>query len=392
MVADTTSAADAALRRADGGDVDGAIVALREHVAAVDDDDEAWLTLGTLLGRKKQWKDACEAFAAAVDLDGDALLSRVSYARALEEEGKLDDAVFQLLRAAKMAPDQPRILRELGGLFYKKGLYDKALQWLLKARAAAHADPPEEARAAYAIGLAQEARRDPGAAIAAYRDAIRLDPKNRDAKKTLADALASIGEHAQAVAALDDLLAVDPTNEQAAINKEVLERALHEMRERRLLGKDAAAFEASALVQAGQLKRRGRTLFGRGPRDESRPKYASSLAEVHLSLGDDGHVREALLVLPDPAKASQKRDNAFQVTVLADNGNRQPASYATAVSLTFLRELMGVPMTQAGELYAQLLAGQAQVEYAGVVARFATREGTSSDRPVHGLLVAPKGS
>jgi tetratricopeptide (TPR) repeat protein len=382
------SLVETSLARAEAGDVDGAEAALRAHLSVAEDDDEAWMALGVMLTNKELWDAARDAFARAVDLDADALVTRVLYARALERTGKLDDAIFQLLRATKLDPDNAGVLRELGSLFYRKALYDKALQWLLKASVAARAEPAEEARAAYAIGLVQEARRDPGAAIAAYRDAIRLDPKHLDARKTLVDALAGIGEHAQAIAVLDELLKVDRTNEQAAANREVLARALVEMRQRRLLGKDTAALEASALVQAGQMKRRGRTLFGRGPKDVRRARYTSPLSELHVTLAEDGTIEEAFLVLTDPVKASAKRDDAFQVTVVAKDGRREPASYATAVSLTFLREVMGVPMTQAGELYGRLLGGTDAVEFGGLMARFSSRKEPDDEAPRNGLLVA----
>jgi tetratricopeptide (TPR) repeat protein len=382
--------AEIALARADAGDPDGAAATLRAHVAASEDDDEAWLALGMVLSRRAHWDEARDAFARAVDLDPDALLGRVVYAQALERTGKLDDAVFQLLRAAKIDPTNAGVLRELGSLLYRKGLYDKALQWLLKAKSAAQADPAEEARASYAIGLVQEARRDPGAAIAAYRESIRLDPRHLDARKTLADSLAGIGEHQQAIAVLDELLDVDRTNEQAAANREVLERALVEMRERRLIGKTLKDLEASALVQAGQMKRRGRTLFGRGPKDAREARYVNALAELYASLAADGTIEEAFLVLGDPTKASEKRDNAFQVTVVTKDGRREPASYATAISLTFLREVMGVPMTQAGELYARLLAGADAVDFGGLAARFTSRAPSESSKEpaLNGLLVA----
>src|ERR1700722_9322992 len=237
--------AEAAIQQAEAGDVEGAIGVLRRCVEDEAGDVSAWLALGSVLSAAKRWDEAVAALREAVDLDGDVAVARVLYARALEGAGKMDDAVFQLLRASKQAPGDAAVLRELGGAFYRKGLYDKALQWLLKARAAAAGDPTEEARALYAVGLAQEARRDSGAAIAAYRGAIEKDRKHLDARKTLADALATIGEHERAIGVLDELLEVDPTNEKAALNREVLDRALAEMRARRLIGKSTKELEAS---------------------------------------------------------------------------------------------------------------------------------------------------
>jgi tetratricopeptide (TPR) repeat protein len=397
------SPAETAVAQAEAGDVEGALVALRKRVDEEADDVSARLALGSVLSAARRWDEAAAALREAVELDGDVPVARVLYARALEGAGKVDDAVFQLLRAAKQKPDDPALLRELGGAFYRKGLHDKALQWLLKARAAASGDPLEEARALYAVGLAQEARRDPGAAISAYQAAIARDPGHLDARKTLADALASIGEHERAVAVLGELLDVEPTNEKAAQNREVLERALGEMQARRLVGKTAKELEASALVQAGQMKRKGKVLFGLGPgsalggllrrgegtdKDDLLVRYASALSEVYASFSEDRTIDSLLFVLSDPDTANRKRDAFFQVTVVARDGRREPASYATAATLTFLREAMGMPMTRAAELYAELLAGAPSIEHGGLEAKFATTEGPSGT--LNGLLVTRK--
>jgi len=380
------SPSEAAILRADAGDVDGAIAELRRELAENDGEVSAWLALGSLLLRVGRGGEAVDTLREAVELDGDVAVARVLYARALESTGKADDAIFQLLRAAKLEPNDAAVLRELGGAFYRKGLHEKALQWLLKASATA-TSPAEEARALYALGLAQEARRDPGAAIAAYREAIRKDPKHLDARKTLADALASMGEHERAIAVLDDLLEVDPTNERAALNREALDRALVDLGVRRLVGKTLKELEASALVQAGQMKRRGRAVFGLGAEDEEdKARYSNALAELHASLAEDRTITSMLFVLTDPDKANRKKDTSFQVTVVAEDGRREPASYATGASLTFLREALGMPMTQAAELYARLLAGTESVEYGGLEARFAAREATGGS--LNGLLVA----
>jgi tetratricopeptide (TPR) repeat protein len=373
-------------RRALEGDVEGAIGELRGLLEQSPDDETAWLTMGMVFSSAGRWREASESLARAVELDGDVLAARMAYARALEKDGKLDDAAFQLLRAEKLAPGDPRPLKELGAVFYKKGLYDKSVQFLNRARGVA----PDDARVWYALGLTQEARRDPGAAIAAYREAIRIDPKFADAHKTLADVLASMGEHEQAIAVLDDLLRVERTNEQAAINREVLVRALGEMHERRLLGKTEKEVERSALVQEGQLKRRGHV-----PRSDRDPlevvsvvRYGTGLAEMLVGLSAQATIAQLLLVLLDPQKAAKKRDNVFRVTVVGTSGRREPANYATAITLTFLREALGAPMTQAGELYARLLGGEPAIEWSGARMQFVSM--ARPDRPdetMHGLAV-----
>jgi cytochrome c-type biogenesis protein CcmH/NrfG len=384
---------DRVTQRALEGDVEGALGDLRQILERAPEDETAWLTLGMVHSSAGRWREASEALARAVELDGDVPAARMALARALEKTGKLDDAAFQLLKAERLSPGDVRPLKELGAVFYKKGLYDKSVQFLTRARGIA----PDDARVRYALGLAQEARRDPGAAIASYRESIRLDPKFGDAKKTLADVLASMGEHEQAIAVLDDLLRLERTNEQAAINREVLAKALDEMRARRLLGKTEREVESSALVQEGQMKRRGHV-----PRADDDPpdvvsvvRYGTSLSEMLIGLTGEGHIAKMMLVLPDPEKAAKKRDNVFRVTVVGTSGRREPANYATAATLTFLRETLGAPMTQASELYARLLGGERVLDWSGARLRFSSvprhdREGDD----LHGLSVtfAPSSS
>lgn len=384
------------------GDTAGGISDLKEHLAAEPDDEGAWLALGTAYAAIAHWPDAAEALARAVELDGAVIDARLAYARALVRLGKLDDAAFQLLQGARQEPPDPRVLRELGVVFYDKRLYDKAARWLAEAALAA----PEDARAAYALGLAHEARRDIGAAIAAYREAVRRDPAHADARLTLADALASIGEHEQAIAELEALLStgsgaprgpsgqgLQAPAEQAAHNREVLRRALEEMRARRLLGKTERDLEQSALITEAKLKRRGPaapTAEGAGV-----VRFAAPRLELYVTLEDSevGPIIQALhLVLTDPARAARSEDDTFKVTVIAKDGRHEPVDFATAASLTFLREALGCPMTQASEIYARLLQGSPPVEWGGATARFASlprQDKPSEER--HGIHITRSG-
>jgi tetratricopeptide (TPR) repeat protein len=240
------------------GETAAAIADLRAYVEVEPDDDGAWLSLGTAFAAIGHGPEAVSALARAVELDGSVVDARLAYARALRAVGKLDDAAFQLLQAARLfssaVPEDARVLRELGIVFYDKHLYDKAVTWLERAAAAA----PEDGRASYALGLAHEARKDPGAAVAAYREALRRQPDLVDARRTLADLYATMGEHERAVEQLEALLARERSDEQAAHNRDVLLRALAEMNARRLLGKTEHELELSALVQEGHLVKKER--------------------------------------------------------------------------------------------------------------------------------------
>lgn len=380
------------------GDTAGGISDLKEHLALDPDDEVAWLALGTAYAAIDHPIQAADALARAVKLDGDVVDARLAYARALVRLGKLDDAAFQLLQAEKVEPEDPRVLRELGVVFYDKRLYDKAARWLERACAAA----PEDGRAAYALGLAHEARKDIAAAIVAYREAVRRAPALTDARLTLADALASLGEHEQALAELEALLAKDRSNEKAARNREVLHRALAEMQARRLLGKTESALEQSALFVEAKLKRRGPLPAEDGATGQV-IRYTAPLIELYVTLGGSpaqgaagagagAPIIEALhLALTDPDRAARSEDDVFKVTVIAQNGRQEPVNYATAVSLTFLREALGCPMTHASELYAALLQGSPSLDWGGATLRFATVPGSGApSKPGverHGILI-----
>jgi len=238
---------------------------------------------------------------------------------------------------------------------------------------------------------------------------VELNPAHLDARKTLADALAGIGEHERAILVLDELLRVDPTNERAASNRETLELALKEMLARRLWGKKLKELEGSVLVQAAQLKRKGpRGLLGRvadattatlsrrgaerGPGGApAMVRYSNSLLDLYARLTAEETIGSLVLVLRD-SDANARRDNVFHVTVVAKDGRREPATYATGASLTFLREAMGMPMTQAAEMYSRLLSGSKRVEFGGLESRFATISGADAgaDREINGLLVTAR--
>ncbi|WP_437568092.1 tetratricopeptide repeat protein [Sorangium sp. So ce542] len=379
------------------GDMAGGIAGLEGYLAGAPDDAGAWLALGAAYSAEGRWSDAAPALAAAVERGGGDAEARLAYARALVRLGRLDDATAELRRGAAIEPPDPRVLRELGIALYDERLYDEAARWLARACEAA----PDDGRAAFALGLAHEARRDIAPAIAAYREAVRRAPAFADARLTLADALASIGEHEQALCELEALLAREPGHERAASNREVLRRALAEMRARRLLGKTERELARSALVVEAQLRRREALappvpVEGGGARRTVR--YTAPLLELHVTLdaggGPGGGAIEALhLALIDPDRAARAEDDVFEVTVIGEDGRQAPVSYATGASLTFLREALGCPMTQASALYASLLKGSPSIDWGGATLRFASVPGTAG-RPGgerHGILVSRRG-
>ena len=101
-------------------------------------------------------------------------------------------------------------------------------------------------------------------------------------------------------------------------------------------------------------------------------RYGSGLAELWAFLAANGEIARLVLVLIDPERTAKKRDTMFRVTVVGASGQREPANYATAITLTFLREALGVPLTQASDLYARLLGGAPHLPWNGARLCFTT--------------------
>lgn len=355
---------DRGLERLVRGDTAGGIADLKAHLEGEPSDAGAWLALGTAYAAIDHWPEAVIALGRAIEVDpGGAREARRERGRALGRLGRIDEAAEDLREAAAGGPKDARLLHDLGVLRYRQRRYDEAREALAEAVIAA----PEDARARFALGMVEEARRDLGAALAAYREAVRLDPAHLDARRTLADTLAGLGEHEAAIAELGAVLASDPSDAQAAKNRAVLMRALAARDRDRLLGKGEDELFASALVGAGGLRKKGAIEIEGAARVI---RWAAPLFELHVSFDEAGVIEALHLALTDPARAARTEDDVFGVTVIGAEGRPTAVDLGTALTLTFLREAAGCPLTQVSAIYARLLRGEARAVWAGAVIGF----------------------
>ncbi|UCC11721.1 MAG: hypothetical protein JSW02_10290 [candidate division WOR-3 bacterium] len=105
-------------------------------------------------------------------------LKRVS---ALEEKGKLDDAIKELEKAIKAKPNEGQLYNRLGDLFIKQKATDKAILAFTRGAKAYH----EEHFARNAIALC--------------RKILRYDPDNIDMHKQIADMMVELDEKSDAL-------------------------------------------------------------------------------------------------------------------------------------------------------------------------------------------------
>jgi Ca-activated chloride channel family protein len=121
---------------------------------------------------------------------------RTTSALAEEKNGKPQDAVAPFETAARLAGDDPVVQYNAGAGHLLADQGKDAVPFLEKA--AEHAPPALKPRATYNLGNAKLAAGDAAGAVEAYKNALRLDPANEDAKWNLELALRQLEKERQA--------------------------------------------------------------------------------------------------------------------------------------------------------------------------------------------------
>ncbi len=103
------------------------------------------------------------------------------------QEGRFDDALKLYTQAQVESPDAPEIQLNIGNVFYRRGEFDKAREAYRKAWQARDQALAESAR--YNSGTAGLSSGDLEGAVQDFRDALRLDPSDADARRNLELAL-----------------------------------------------------------------------------------------------------------------------------------------------------------------------------------------------------------
>ncbi len=103
------------------------------------------------------------------------------------QEGRYDDALKLYSQAQVESPEAPEIHLNIGNVFYRKGDFDKAREAYRKAWQARDQALAESAR--YNSGTAGLSSGDLEGAVQDFREALRLDPSDADARRNLELAL-----------------------------------------------------------------------------------------------------------------------------------------------------------------------------------------------------------
>jgi Flp pilus assembly protein TadD len=124
-----------------------------------------------------------------------------------QQAGRHEEAIQLMREALALAPDDPRILNDLGGSYLIRGEIESALscyQHLVELR-------PDSARAHYCLGVAQELLKRLEASRDSFQRAIALQPDSAEFHCALARALYKSGDPQAASEGFKRALALDPT-------------------------------------------------------------------------------------------------------------------------------------------------------------------------------------
>jgi tetratricopeptide (TPR) repeat protein len=103
------------------------------------------------------------------------------------EEGKYDKAYKSLVEAQKIAPEDIDLSKDIGNAAYRNGDYDMA-EKAFRSVATNSEKPQESSKHWHNVGNSQLKRKDYQAAIESYKQALRDNPNNENARYNLAEA------------------------------------------------------------------------------------------------------------------------------------------------------------------------------------------------------------
>lgn len=158
----------------------------RRFLADHPDHGQAWLLVGINLAGLARYEEAEQAFAKAIEFcpEDKRHVPFAQMGHLCRAAGDYDLAVDWYRRAAELRPGDATYLIFLGGMLAKQGRFAEAEETHRAATACAEGCIDE---AYLNLGLVLRARSRFAEAADCFREAIRLDPRDRAARRALRD-------------------------------------------------------------------------------------------------------------------------------------------------------------------------------------------------------------
>jgi tetratricopeptide (TPR) repeat protein len=181
----------------------------------------ALLAAGTVR-RNRDYRSATSILRTAVAARPDNHRAHGNLGKALQLEGKLDEATAHYRRALDLRPDYPEGLNNLGSVFKAREQTDEAVEHFRRAIEV----KPDYANAHYNLATTLQTLGRLAEAVVHYRQALRLEPDHARAHNNLGTALGSQGKLDEAILHLREALRLEPGYAEARRNLELaLERS-----------------------------------------------------------------------------------------------------------------------------------------------------------------------
>jgi Tfp pilus assembly protein PilF len=165
--------------------------------------------------------------AAAIELIGQAIGFKTNepfyhgnLGQALQNAGRVDEAVAEYERALKINPGMVAVLINMGNIVMAQGKLDAAEEWYKRAVAA----DPKQALTHYNLGGLYKAQKKTTPAIAAYTQALALNPNMAEARVNLGALFKDENRFEEAGAQYRQAIALDPKQSKAYNNLGLLLR------------------------------------------------------------------------------------------------------------------------------------------------------------------------
>jgi len=167
--------------------------------------------LGVWLNRHREYERAIEHLSRAIALDPDYWVAHANLAGALRTLGRMDEALAHYQKVLALGVDRPIIHYRIAGILQRQGKLAEAFPHY----EAAVAGLPNVAEIWDEYGVAKVLADDFAGAVPLFRRAIAVDPRRDAAHLHLGLALETLGEEREAVAALREALRLNPRGRRA---------------------------------------------------------------------------------------------------------------------------------------------------------------------------------
>lgn len=174
--------------------------------------------------RGSVWRDSLSLFSEAITVYPESTKLQYNYARALMDEGRVEEGAASLRRVLEQDPDFVDAHTDLGVLLLDDGNVEEGLAHLRRAVAL----DPDAFVAHHNLGVYEATRGGLDAAIAEFQKAIRINPSYAPAHRNLADAYGKKGMYREALEQLRIVMELDPGRREEAMKLQMLLDAVSE--------------------------------------------------------------------------------------------------------------------------------------------------------------------